>query len=324
MQTLKASKKFSVRPSIACYKIVARDVVDPLDDTLSFSADDFAQALAQHDYAFAVGQTVVGKAIHYESDGVYIDIGGKAAAFLPEKEAALNRPLPLAELVPLDEEREFVIIKGQDADGQITLSLRRLELQRLWSRLLELQADHQSIQVTVTGVNKGGVTVNVEGLRGFIPRSHLLSRDHLEDLVGSQLTVSLLEVDPNRKKLVLSNRMAEQSSRIGELEMGQLVSGTISDLKPFGAFVQLQGITGLLHIKEVSQNFIPNLNAVLKVGEPIKAIILDLDPGRGRVSLSTKVLENRPGEILDSLEQVMSEADIRARRYAEKLRQQTS
>jgi small subunit ribosomal protein S1 len=295
-----------------------------LDDTLSFSADDFAQALAQHDYAFAVGQTVVGKAIHYENEGVYIDIGGKAAAFLPQQEAALNRPLSLAELVPLDEEREFVIIKGQDADGQITLSLRRLELKRLWSRLIELQANNQSLQVTVTGVNKGGITVNVEGLRGFIPRSHLLSRDHLEDLIGSQLTVSLLEVDPDRKKLVLSNRMAEQSSRIGELEIGQLVSGTISDLKPFGVFVQLQGITGLLHIKEVSQNFIPNLNTVFKVGEPIKAIILDLDPSRGRVSLSTKVLENRPGEILDSLEQVMSEADIRARRYAEKLRQQPS
>lgn len=289
---------------------------------MSFSADDFAKALSQHDYSFEVGQTVQGKTVNYDSDGAYIDIGGKATAFLPSQEASLRKQFSLGEIVPLDEEREFLIIKGQDANGQVTLSIRRLELKHLWTKLLELQSQSQSVQVTITGVNKGGVTADVEGLRGFIPRSHLLDRDNLEGQIGSQLTVTFLEVDPDRKKLVLSNRMAEQSSRIGELEIGQLVSGTVSDLKPFGAFIKLDGLTGLLHIKEVSQNFVPNLSAVLKIGEPIKAIVLDLDPGRGRVSLSTKVLENRPGEIVDSLEQVMAEAEIRANRYLEKMRQQ--
>lgn len=307
---------------MACYKIVAIDVLDFSDDTLSFSADDFAKALAQHDYSFEVGQTVQGKAVNYDSDGAYIDIGGKATAFLPRQEASLSKQFTLEELVPLDEEREFLIMRGQDANGQVTLSIRRLELKQLWSKLLDLQSQNQSIQVTITGVNKGGVTADVEGLRGFIPRSHLLDRENLEAQIGSQLTVNFLEVDPERKKLVLSNRMAEQSSRIGELEIGQLVSGTVSDLKPFGAFIKLQGLTGLLHIKEVSQNFVPNLSSVLKIGEPIKAIVLDLDPGRGRVSLSTKVLENRPGEMMDSLEQVMAEAEIRANRYLEKMRQQ--
>ena len=255
---------------------------------MSFSADDFAQALAQHDYSFEVGQTVVGKTVNYDSDGAYIDIGGKATAFLPSQEASLSKQFSLEELVPLDDERKFMIIKGQDANGQVTLSIRRLELQKLWLKLIDLQTENQTIQVVVTGVNKGGVTADVEGLRGFIPRSHLLERDDLEALKGSQLTVSFLEVDPERKKLVLSNRMAEQSSRIGELEIGQLVSGTISDLKPFGAFVKLEGLTGLLHIKEVSQNYIPNLSSVLSIGDSIKAIVLDLDPGRGRISLSTK------------------------------------
>lgn len=289
---------------------------------MSFSADDFAKALSQHDYSFEVGQTVQGKTVNYDSDGAYIDIGGKATAFLPSQEASLRKQFSLEELVPVEEEREFLIIKGQDANGQVTLSIRRLELKHLWTKLLELQSQDQSVQVTITGVNKGGVTADVEGLRGFIPRSHLLDRDNLEGQIGSQLTVTFLEVDPDRKKLVLSNRMAEQSSRIGELEIGQLVSGTVSDLKPFGAFIKLDGLTGLLHIKEVSQNFVPNLGSVLKIGEPIKAIVLDLDPGRGRVSLSTKVLENRPGEIVDSLEQVMAEAEIRANRYLEKMRQQ--
>lgn len=204
---------------------------------MSFSADDFAKALSQHDYSFEVGQTVQGKTVNYDSDGAYIDIGGKATAFLPSQEASLRKQFSLEEIVPLDEEREFLIIKGQDANGQVTLSIRRLELKHLWTKLLELQSQSQSVQVTITGVNKGGVTADVEGLRGFIPRSHLLDRDNLEGQIGSQLTVTFLEVDPERKKLVLSNRMAEQSSRIGELEIGQLVSGTVSDLKPFGAFI---------------------------------------------------------------------------------------
>lgn len=288
---------------------------------MSFSADDFAQALSGHDYTFQVGQTVQGKAFNYDSDGAYVDIGGKAAAFLPLTELSLQRGITLEDAVPLHEEREFLIIRGQDAEGQVLLSIRRLEIQQLWEYLQQQQADNQTIQVRVTGMNKGGVTVDVEGMRGFIPRSHLLERDNLAALEGQQLMVSFLEVDPERNRLVLSNRLALSSSRIGELVVGQLVAGNVINLKSFGAFIDLQGVTGLLHIKEISQNYVASLDNVLKVGDPIKAVVLDLDPGRSRVSLSTKVLENKPGEILENLAQVMAEAEDRAHRYREKLRQ---
>lgn len=289
---------------------------------MTFSADDFAQALAQHDFNFEVGQTVHGKPVSYDNDGVYVDIGGKATAFLPVGEISRLAQQDIETTVPLQEEREFLIVKGEDAEGKVTLSIRRLEIKALWGRLAQLEADGQTIEVYVTGLNKGGVTVDVEGLRGFIPRSHLVERDDLEALKGQTLTTSFLEVDPDRNKLVLSNRQAMRSTRIGELEIGELVSGTVRDLKPFGAFVDLQGVSGLLHIKQVSQTYIPDLAKVLTVGDSIKAIILDLDPGRGRISLSTQVLENRPGEIVENLEQVMGEAEDRARRYQEKLRQQ--
>ena len=288
---------------------------------LSFSAEDFAQALSQHDYTFQVGETVWGKAVSYDNDGVYVDIGGKAAAFLPSREVSLQATANVAEVLPLQEDREFLIIRGQDAEGQILLSIRRLKLKHLWEQLQTLQADNQTMEVRVTGMNKGGVTVDVKGLRGFIPRSHLTERENLEALQGQLLTVSFLEVDPDRKKLVLSNRLAESSTRMGEFELGQLVSGTIASIKPFGAFVDLQGVTGLLHIKEISQKYVGVLDEFLTVGDPIKVVILDLDPGRGRISLSTKVLENRPGEMLDQREQVMAEAEVRVRRYQEKLRQ---
>jgi small subunit ribosomal protein S1 len=289
---------------------------------LTFSADDFAQALAQHDFNFEVGQTVHGKPVSHDNDGVYVDIGGKATAFLPPDEISRFAQPDLETIVPLNEDREFLIVKGEDAEGKVTLSIRRLEIKALWQRLAQLEADSQTVEVYVTGLNKGGVTVDVEGLRGFIPRSHLVERDNLEALQGQTLTAGFLEVDPDRNKLVLSNRQAMRSTRIGELEIGQLVAGTVRDLKPFGAFIDLQGASGLLHIKQVSQTYIPDLSKVLTIGDNIKAVVLDLDPGRGRISLSTQVLENHPGEIVENLKQVMGEAEDRARRHQEKLRQQ--
>jgi small subunit ribosomal protein S1 len=283
-----------------------------------FSMDDFAQALAQHDYAFQPGQMVRGKAFSYESDGAYIDVGGKSAAFLPIEEASLKPVEDLSQILPLQEEREFLIIREQDANGQVTLSIKRLEIKALWERLLEMQENSQTIQVQVTGVNKGGVTVDVQGLRGFIPRSHLVERE-VEALKGKTLATSFLEVDPQRNKLVLSHRLASRSVRISELEIGQLVEGTISGIQSFGVFVDFAGTTGLLHVKEVSQNYIESLPATFKVGESIKAVIIDLDQQKGRVSLSTKVLENRPGEMLEEKANVMAEAEARARRHQSKL-----
>lgn len=280
----------------------------------SFSMDDFAKALEQHDYHFQKGQVVRGKVYQYESDGAYVDIGGKSAAFLPLNEAALKPVTNLAQLLPLQTEQEFIIIQEQDAEGQVTLSRRQLEIKLIWEDLAQMQESSQSVQVRVNGVNKGGVTVEVKGLRGFIPRSHLVERDNLEALKGETLTAVFLEVDPNNNKLVLSNRLATRSAGFSQLELGQLVEGKITGIKPFGVFIDLEGISALLHIKQVSQNYIASLPAVFQSGQSIKAVIIDLDEGKGRVSLSTKVLENYPGEMTEKMDEVMASAEARANR----------
>ncbi|MBD2181568.1 S1 RNA-binding domain-containing protein [Planktothrix sp. FACHB-1355] len=280
----------------------------------SFSMDDFAKALETHDYNFEKGQVVRGKAFEYASDGVYIDIGAKSSAFLPIQEIILKRSTTLSELLPLGEEREFLIIREQDADGQVTLSLKQLQIKQTWDKLAEMQDSGQTIQVKVTGVNKGGVTVDVKGVRGFIPRSHLIDKDKLEELIGQPLTASFLELDREREKLVLSQRLASQSARFSEMELGQLVEGKISGIKPFGLFVDLGGTTGLLHIKQISQTYIESLPNLFQVGQQIKAVIVDLDEGKSRISLSTRVLENHPGEMLENMAEVMASADARAQR----------
>ncbi len=278
----------------------------------SFSMEDFAKALEQHDYQFQKGQVVRGKVFQYESDGAYVDIGGKSAAFLPLMEAALKPVTDLSKVLPLQQEQDFLIVREQDAEGQVTLSRRQLEIKEMWERLAQMQENNQTVQVRVTGVNKGGVTVDLQGLRGFIPRSHLVERDDLEALKGQTLTASFLEIDYNNKRLVLSNRLATRSSSFSQLEIGQLVEGKITGIKPFGIFVDLNGVSGLLHIKQVSQNYIESLPSLFQVGQALKAVILDLDEGKGRISLSTRALENYPGEMLENMDEVMANAEARA------------
>jgi small subunit ribosomal protein S1 len=278
----------------------------------SFSMEDFAKALEQHDYHFQKGQIVRGKVFQYESDGAYVDIGGKSAAFVPNSEASLKSVTDLSTVLPLQEEQDFVIIREQDADGQLTISRRQLQIKQIWQQLAQMQENNQSVQARVTGVNKGGVTIEVKGLRGFIPRSHLVERDNLEALKGQTLSASFLEIDPDNNKLVLSNRLATRSSSFSQLELGQLVEGKVTGIKPFGIFVELDGTSGLLHIKQVSQNYIQSLPSLFQVGQAIKAVIIDLDEGKGRISLSTRVLENYPGEMMEKMDEVMANAEARA------------
>ncbi|MFZ4677531.1 MAG: S1 RNA-binding domain-containing protein [Nodosilinea sp.] len=279
---------------------------------MTFSAEDFAKALEAHDYDFQVGSTVRGTVISFAPDGATIDIGGKSSAFLPIREAAVRAISSLEGVLEPDVEYSFQVIRDQDADGQVLLSIRKLQLKRLWDKLAELAEAGAVQEVKVTGYNKGGVTVDVEGLRGFVPRSHLgRTYENLEDAVGQRLTVGFLEVNPAANKLVMSARMAARSQVMGTLALGQLIEGTVASLKPFGAFIDFDGISGLLHIKQISKNYVESLPTVLKVGQPIKAVIVALDPERNRISLSTKVLEKYPGELLKESEAVFADAENR-------------
>lgn len=277
----------------------------------AFSMDDFANALDKYDYEFAKGQKVRGTIVQITSEGAYVDIGGKSPGLLPTKEAALGIVENLESILPLGEEREFLIIREQDSNGQVTLSIRQLAIDQAWEDITELSESGKSTQMRVTGVNKGGVTGEVEGLRAFIPRSHLQQRDNLESLVGQLLTATFLEVNQEQRKLVMSQRDAIQAVAMNNIEEGALMTGKVVNIKPYGVFVDLKGATGLLHIKEVSNTHIDSLNNIFKVGQEIKVVIKQIDEYQNRMSLSTKVLEEYPGEITEKLEQVMATAEER-------------
>ncbi len=278
------------------------------ESNVSFSLDDFAKALEQHDYHFEKGQIVRGKIFEHTSDGAYVDIGGKSSAFVPLKEASVQRTTTVAEYLPLQQEMEFLIISGQNEDGQVTLSRRQLELDQAWDRITEIVDSGKAVQLRVTGVNKGGVIGDVEGLRGFIPRSHLVEKEDLDALVGQVLTANFLEVDRENNKLVLSQRQFARAAAMGQLTPGALVEGKVSRIQPYGVFVDFEGVTGLLHITQVSGSHVDALTTVFRVGQPIKVLIVDIDEQKNRISLSTKVLESYPGEILENIDEVMTNA----------------
>jgi small subunit ribosomal protein S1 len=280
--------------------------------------DDFAKALDAEAVSFEKDQLVRGKIHSYDSDGVYVDINGKSLAFVPAEEIVADDSADLSALLPIGDEQEFLIIREQNADGQVTLSKRQLQVRHAWNQVDEIQSNKESIQLKVTGVNKGGVTVNFQGIRGFIPRSQLVERD-LESLVGTSIPGVIIEADQDKNKLVFSQRKATRTANFSQLERGQLVTGIIVGLKPFGAFVEFNGSTGLIYIKQISENRIEACEKLFTIGQEIKAMIIDLDEGNGKISLSTRVLENHPGEMLENMTEVMASAEARSERAAKKL-----
>ncbi|MFN9673736.1 MAG: S1 RNA-binding domain-containing protein [Microcystis sp.] len=280
--------------------------------------DDFAKALDQYDYQFEKGQIVRGRVDQHTSDGAYIDIGGKSSAFISLREISLENVTSIAEALPIGAEFDFLITRGQDAEGQVTLSLRQLLLQKAWENAREISESGKSVQLRVTGVNKGGVTGEVEGLKGFIPRSHLIEKNDLDSLIGQLLTATFIQIDQENNKLVLSQREIARANAISQLAVGKLLSGTVVKLQPYGVFVDCGGVTGLLHAKQVTGAFFNSPMTFFKVGQAIQVVVAEIDEYKNRISLSTKILEAHPGEILENFAEVMETAAERLKQAQEK------
>jgi small subunit ribosomal protein S1 len=290
-------------------------------DDFDFDEEAFLAALDDNEPIGATGDLVKGTVIGAESDGVYVDIGGKAPGFMPKNECGLGVITSLKERFPKGLPVEVLVTREQNAEGMVTVSVRALELRKSWEKVLLLEKESSVVQVKVSGFNRGGVTCDLEGLRGFIPRSQLSEGDQHEALVGKTLGVVFLEVNPETRKLVLSEKKAATALRFRELEVGQLVEGQISAIKPYGFFVDLGGVSGLLHHSSITGAVLRDLREVFQQGERIMALITAVDGQRGRIALNTQLLENQPGELLIAKEQLMGEAAERASRALSLLKQ---
>lgn len=286
---------------------------------VGFTHEDFAALLDKYDYHFSPGDVVPGTVFSIEPRGALIDIGAKTAAYIPIQEMSINRVEQPEEVLQANETREFFILTDENEDGQLTLSIRRIEYMRAWERVRQLQAEDATVRSEVFATNRGGALVRIEGLRGFIPGSHISTRKPKEDLVNEILPLKFLEVDEERNRLVLSHRRALVERKMNRLEVGEVVIGNVRGIKPYGAFIDIGGVSGLLHISEISHDHIDTPSSVFKVNDELKVMIIDLDSDRGRISLSTKQLEPEPGAMVKNPDLVYDKAEEMAAKFREKM-----
>lgn len=255
-----------------------------------------------------------------DQKGAYVDVGGKSTAFCPTSELSISNVSRATEVVGPDTVREFAVIRGEGS-GELTLSLKRLELNVAWARLRQIMEEDASVKATVSGVNRGGLLVDVENIRGFCPGSQLARRVvTFDELLGKEMEFKVTEVDEEKGRLMLSNKRAASAEATNGFKIGDVITGSIMSVKPYGAFVDLGGgASGLLHISQISHDRILNVEKVLAEGDKIKVMILSQDKERGRVALCTKKLEPTPGDMLRDPALVYEKAEEMAAIFKERV-----
>ncbi|MBR1425151.1 30S ribosomal protein S1 [bacterium] len=260
---------------------------------------DFEQLLEKYDYKFQKGDLVKGIVCGYEGDDVLVDIGAKTTAKVPSYEAIEKDEKP-EERFKKGEEYEFLIIREEDEDGQFLLSKKKVDFAYAWKELEKAKDADDTILGTVVSTVKGGVLVEISGVRGFIPTSQLKAKE-TDIEVGSKIEVKILTLDPQQNNFILSNKKvyddnAEESRKniFSQIEPGQVVKGEVVRITDFGAFIDLGGIDGLLPLSQLSWRWIDHPTDILNVGDRIDVEVISVDEDKQRVSLSLKNLEPDP------------------------------
>ncbi|MBD1832594.1 S1 RNA-binding domain-containing protein [Cyanobacteria bacterium FACHB-472] len=264
------------------------------------------------------GDIVIGKVISLEPGGALIDIGAPTAIFLPIREMSINEIDSPEEVLQLNETREFLIINDYDIEGNLmlSLSLRQLEKKLAWERVRQMQAENATVYGRVIEAQRYSILVEIEGLCGTIYNYYLCSRKLNEQLIGAELFIKILQVDEHLNRLLVSySGGLALDEQIKHLKVGQVVVGTVAIVKPFGAWIDIGDICGLLRIPEISHAHLDTPHSVFKVNDEVKAMILDVDTERNLISLSTKALEPEPGDMLKNPQKVYEKAEEMAAKY---------
>ncbi|WOL00273.1 30S ribosomal protein S1, chloroplastic-like [Canna indica] len=288
---------------------------------VSFTVEAFHAALDKYDFDYEIGEKVKGTVFMTDANGALVDITAKSTAYLPLQEACIHKVKHVAEagICPGFIE-EFVIIGENTVDDSLVLSLRSIQYNLAWERCTQLQAEDVVVKGKVVGGNKGGIVVIVENLRGFVPFSQISTKATAEELIDKELLLKFVEVDKEQSKLILSNRKVIADSQ-AQLGIGSVVVGIVQSLKPYGAFIDIGGVDGLLHVSQISHDRISDISTVLQPGDTLKVMILSQDRERRRVSLSTKKLEPSPGDMIRNPKLVFEKADEMAHVFRQRIAQ---
>ena len=260
---------------------------------------------------FKDGDIVEGEVVRIDKDEVLVDIGYKSEGLIPSNELSIRKGADPKDIVELGQHMEALVLQKEDADGRLILSAKRAAFERAWKRIEESYSEQRTVEGPVIEVVKGGLIIDI-GLRGFLPASLVDIRRvrNLESFIGQRLECKVIELNRTRNNVVLSRRAVLEEERKEErekiltsLQEGDVVEGTVSNLVDFGAFVDLEGIDGLIHISELSWNHVDHPSEVVEVGEDVKVKVLEVDRDRERISLGLKQTRKDPWqEVVESVE----------------------
>ncbi|MBP2324505.1 small subunit ribosomal protein S1 [Kibdelosporangium banguiense] len=266
------------------------------------TAEDFLAAIDATIKYFNDGDIVEGVIVKVDRDEVLLDIGYKTEGVIPSRELSIKHDVDPNEVVKVGDEVEALVLQKEDKEGRLILSKKRAQYERAWGTIEGLKEADEPVKGTVIEVVKGGLILDI-GLRGFLPAS-LVEMRRVRDLqpyVGRELEAKIIELDKNRNNVVLSRRAwLEQtqsevrSEFLNQLQKSQVRKGVVSSIVNFGAFVDLGGVDGLVHVSELSWKHIDHPSEVVEVGQEVTVEVLDVDMDRERVSLSLKATQEDP------------------------------
>jgi small subunit ribosomal protein S1 len=258
------------------------------------------------------GEVVRGKVVRVDKDEVLVDIGYKSEGVIPVSELSIRRSINPAEEVQLGDEIDALVMTKEDAEGRLILSKKRARFEMAWKRIEGAAESGEPVDGTVIEVVKGGLILDL-GVRGFLPASLVDIRrvQDLDEFMGQQLRCKVIELNRSRNNVVLSRRAVLEEERremrqaiLDRLSPGDIVEGTVSNIVDFGAFVDLDGIDGLIHISELSWSHVNHPSELLEIGQQVRVKVLDIDRERQRISLGLKQTQSDPWQqVIDTYDQ---------------------
>jgi len=248
------------------------------------------------------GQLVEGTVVRVDKDEALLDIGYKSEGVIPARELSIRNGVNPADIVSMGEKIEAVVVTLEDKEGRLILSKKRAQYERAWGNIEKVKEADESVTGSVIEVVKGGLIVDI-GLRGFLPAS-LVELRRVRDLqpyIGQTVQAKIIELDKHRNNVVLSRRAwLEESHKeqreefLHDLKPGEVKKGVVSSVVNFGAFVDLGGMDGLIHVSELSWKHVDHPGSVVTVGDEVEVQVLDIDMSRERISLSLKATQSDP------------------------------
>ncbi len=273
-----------------------------VENDVGESMEDLMAAIEATIKPFDDGDLMTGTVVKIEKDEVLLDIGYKSEGVIPLRELSIRNDVDPSEIVSLGDQLETLVLQKEDKDGRLILSKKRAQYERAWGKIEEIKNVDGTVTGPVIEVVKGGLILDI-GLRGFLPAS-LVEMRRVRDLqpyVGKELECRIIELDKNRNNVVLSRRKFLEESQaeqrqdfLTSLGKGERRKGVVSSIVNFGAFVDLGGVDGLVHVSELSWKHVDHPSEVVTVGEEVDVEVLDVDLDRERVSLSLKATQEDP------------------------------